>query len=47
VQPLETRTAGTAVNTIVNFAFTFVIGQVFLSMLCGLKWGVFLFFAGE
>lgn len=47
VQPLETRTAGTAVNTIVNFAFTFVIGQVFLSMLCGLEWGVFLFFAGE
>jgi hypothetical protein len=47
LQPLETRAAGTAVNTCVNFGFTFLIGQVFLSMLCGMKWGVFIFFAGE
>eukprot|EP00878_Enallax_costatus_P030584 GHUV01033323.1.p1 GENE.GHUV01033323.1~~GHUV01033323.1.p1 ORF type:complete len:122 (-),score=27.68 GHUV01033323.1:70-435(-) len=26
--------------------FTFFIGQVFLTILCGLKWGTFLFFAG-
>lgn len=25
---------------------SFVIGQAFLSMLCAMKWGVFLFFAG-
>jgi hypothetical protein len=47
IQPLETRSAGTALNACVNFAGTFLISQVFLSMLCGLKWGVFLFFAGE
>lgn len=47
IQPLETRSAGTALNACVNFAGTFLISQVFLSMLCGLKWGVFLFFAGK
>lgn len=47
MQPLATRPAGTALNACVNFAGTFLISQVFLSMLCGLKWGVFLFFAGE
>ena len=26
--------------------FTFLIGQVFLSILCAMKWGTFLFFAG-
>ena len=27
-------------------SFTFLIGQCFLSMLCAMTWGVFLFFAG-
>jgi hypothetical protein len=26
--------------------FTFLIGQAFLSILCAMKWGTFLFFAG-
>lgn len=46
IQPLETRAAGTGINTFVNFMFTFVIGQAFLSILCTMKWGTFLFFAG-
>lgn len=28
IQPLETRAAGTGINTFVNFMFTFLIGQV-------------------
>lgn len=46
IQPLETRAAGTGINTATNFLMTFVIGQSFLSMLCAMKWGTFLFFAG-
>lgn len=46
IQPLETRAAGTGINTFVNFMFTFLIGQAFLSILCAMKWGTFLFFAG-
>jgi len=46
VNPIETRSAGCAINTFVNFITTFVIGQFFLSMLCTMQWGVFLFFAG-
>ena len=44
VQPLETRSTGVALSTCVNLTFTFVMGQAFLSMLCGLKWGIFLLF---
>lgn len=40
IQPLETRAAGTAVNTFTNMIMTFVIGQCFLSMLCAMKFGV-------
>ena len=29
----------------VNFLFTFAMGQAFLSMLCGMQWGIFLLFA--
>ncbi|KAF6258859.1 sugar carrier protein A [Scenedesmus sp. NREL 46B-D3] len=46
IQPLETRAAGTAINTFFNFLFTFFIGQMFLTLLCALKWGTFLFFGG-
>ena len=46
VNPIETRSAGCAINTFVNFITTFIIGQFFLSMLCSMQWGVFLFFAG-
>ena len=37
IQPLETRSAGQAITVAVNFLFTFIIGQLFLSMLCGLQ----------
>ena len=30
-----------------NMLFTFVIGQCFVTMLCTMEWGVFLFFAGQ
>ncbi|XP_027364824.1 sugar transport protein 10-like [Abrus precatorius] len=43
---LETRSAGQAINVAVNMLFTFAIAQVFLTMLCHLKFGLFLFFAG-
>ncbi|KAK9813801.1 hypothetical protein WJX73_010313 [Symbiochloris irregularis] len=46
IQPLETRTAGASINTASNMIFTFVIGQSFVTMLCSMEWGVFLFFAG-
>lgn len=44
VQPIETRAAGVAVSTALNLALTFAIAQAFLTMLCHLKWGVFVFF---
>ncbi|KAJ4827443.1 Sugar transport protein 10 [Turnera subulata] len=44
--PLEIRSAGTAINVIVNMSFTFLIGQFFLTMLCHLKFGLFWFFGG-
>ena len=46
IHPLDTRSAGQSLNVFVNLLFTFVIGQSFLAMLCGMKFGVFLFFAG-
>lgn len=44
--PLETRSAGQSVAVCVNLLFMFVIGQTFLSMLCHVKYGIFLFFSG-
>jgi len=43
--PLETRSIGQSVTVSVNMLFTFVIAQAFLSMLCHLKYGIFLFFS--
>ncbi|XP_059635330.1 sugar carrier protein A-like isoform X1 [Cornus florida] len=43
--PLETRSAGQSITVAVNLFFTFVIAQSFLSLLCALKFGIFLFFA--
>ena len=45
LQTLETRAAGMSSAVVVNFLFSFVIGQAFLSMLCSMRWGVFIFFA--
>lgn len=44
--PLETRSAGQSVTVCVNFLFTAVIAQAFLSMLCYFKFGIFFFFSG-
>ena len=43
--PLEIRSAAQSVNVSVNMFFTFVVAQVFLVMLCHMKFGLFLFFA--
>ncbi|KAG5405451.1 hypothetical protein IGI04_011570 [Brassica rapa subsp. trilocularis] len=43
--PLETRSAGFAVAVSCNMLFTFVIAQAFLSMLCGMRSGIFFFFS--
>ncbi|PSC76169.1 H(+) hexose cotransporter 2 [Micractinium conductrix] len=45
VQTLETRTSGMSAVVASNYLLSFAIGQGFLSMLCGMKWGVFIFFA--
>nr|XP_043629105.1 sugar transport protein 7-like [Erigeron canadensis] len=44
--PLETRSAGQSITVAVNLFFTFIMAQSFLSLLCGLKYGLFLFFTG-
>ncbi|KAL8032725.1 hypothetical protein ABFX02_13G114600 [Erythranthe guttata] len=43
--PLEIRSAAQSLNVSVNMIFTFIVAQVFLTMLCRLKFGLFLFFA--
>ncbi|PIA30176.1 hypothetical protein AQUCO_05700107v1 [Aquilegia coerulea] len=43
---LETRSAGQSITVAVNLFFTFVIAQIFLTLLCAFKYGIFLFFAG-
>uniref|UniRef100_A0ACD5X0L8 Uncharacterized protein n=1 Tax=Avena sativa TaxID=4498 RepID=A0ACD5X0L8_AVESA len=43
--PLETRSAGQSVTVCVNLVFTFLIAQAFLSMLCHLKFAIFIFFS--
>ncbi|KAI3823912.1 hypothetical protein L1987_05357 [Smallanthus sonchifolius] len=42
--PLEIRSAAQSINVSVNMFFTFIIAQAFLTMLCHLKFGIFLFF---
>ncbi|KAL4857034.1 H(+)/hexose cotransporter 2 [Chlorella vulgaris] len=46
IQTLETRAAGMSAAVTINFLFSFVVGQAFLTMLCSMRWGVFIFFAG-
>ncbi|DBB00261.1 TPA: Transcription factor stp1 [Trebouxia sp. C0004] len=45
IQTLETRSCGLAVASFCNLLFSAVIAQTFLTMLCSLQWGTFLFFA--
>ncbi|CAK7335443.1 unnamed protein product [Dovyalis caffra] len=44
--PLEVRSAAQSINVSVNMTFTFIIAQIFTAMLCHLKFGLFIFFAG-
>ncbi|OVA10702.1 Sugar/inositol transporter [Macleaya cordata] len=44
--PLEIRSAGQAITVSVNMFFTFIIAQIFLTMLCHMKFGLFFFFGG-
>ena len=46
IQPLEVRPAALSFNVAINLLFTIVIGYCLAPMLCGMKWGIFLFFAG-
>ncbi|KAI3498856.1 hypothetical protein L1887_34642 [Cichorium endivia] len=43
--PLEIRSAAQSVTVSMNMILTFIVAQVFLTMLCHLKFGLFLFFA--
>ncbi|KDP22453.1 hypothetical protein JCGZ_26284 [Jatropha curcas] len=43
---LEIRSAGQGIVVAVNFLFTFVVAQTFLTMLCYFKSGIFFFFGG-
>lgn len=43
--PLEIRSAGQSIAVSVSMLFTFGVAEVFLTMLCHLKYGVFIFFA--
>ena len=42
---LEIRSAAQSVVVVFNMIFTFVIAQAFLSMLCHLKYAIFVFFS--
>ncbi|XP_022142185.1 sugar carrier protein C-like isoform X2 [Momordica charantia] len=43
--PLEIRPVAQSINVSVNMFFTFATAQVFLSMLCHMKFGLFIFFS--
>ncbi|XP_010466161.1 PREDICTED: sugar transport protein 4-like [Camelina sativa] len=45
ISPLEIRSAAQAINVSVNMFFTFLVAQLFLTMLCHMKFGLFFFFA--
>ncbi|KAF7843599.1 sugar carrier protein C-like [Senna tora] len=42
--PLEIRSAAQSVTVATNMLFTFVVAQIFLTMLCHMKFGLFIFF---
>ena len=45
ILPLEVRPAGQAICIAANFALTFFLAQISMTMLCHLKYGVFLLYA--
>ena len=42
---IETRSPAQGVTVCINFLASFLVGQVYLTMLCHLEWGTYLFFA--
>lgn len=46
ILPMEVRPAGQGICIAANFLVTFILAQSFLALLCHLKYGAFLFFAG-
>ena len=42
---LEIRSAAQSITVSVNILFTFIVAQLFLTILCHLKFGLFIFFA--
>jgi MFS family permease len=46
IHPVETRSVGQAISMTIAFILYFVQAQVFTTLLCNLKFGIFLFFAG-
>ncbi|KAL8167070.1 hypothetical protein V2J09_008569 [Rumex salicifolius] len=44
--PLKIRPTGQSIAVGLNFAFTFVLSQTFLTMLCHFRYAAFLFYAG-
>ncbi|OMO98217.1 Sugar/inositol transporter [Corchorus olitorius] len=46
IYPLEIRSAGQSITVAVGFFLSFLIGQIFLAMLCHMKSGIFFFFGG-
>ncbi|KAJ8538051.1 hypothetical protein K7X08_014591 [Anisodus acutangulus] len=45
ISPLEVRSAAQCVTVSMNMLFTFGVAQIFLKMLCWMKFGLFIFFA--
>lgn len=43
--PLEIRSAAQSINVSMNMLCTFFVAQVFLTLLCHMKFGLFIFFA--
>jgi hypothetical protein len=43
--PLEVRSAAQSINVSVNMICTFAIAQIFTTMLCHMKFGLFIFFS--
>ncbi|RZC56082.1 hypothetical protein C5167_014946 [Papaver somniferum] len=46
IYPLEIRSAAQSITVVVNMLCTFIVAQIFLSMLCTMKFGLFFFFGG-
>lgn len=45
VHTIETRSPAQGITVCINFLASFLVGQVYLTMLCKMEWGTYLFFA--